>query len=73
MVAPLILEDARYGGNCLKKQGFRHSAQLYRKLTCTDSSEIGQFLAVGGRQKRISMRQNALSDRLFLRAADRSG
>jgi len=30
MFAPLILEGARYGGNWLKKQAFRHSAQLYR-------------------------------------------
>jgi hypothetical protein len=33
MVAPLILEEARYGGNWLKKQAFRHSAQLYRYET----------------------------------------
>jgi hypothetical protein len=31
MVAPLILETARYGGNRLKKQGFQHSSQLYRR------------------------------------------
>jgi hypothetical protein len=31
MFAPLILERARYGGNRLKKQAFRHSAQLYRR------------------------------------------
>jgi hypothetical protein len=30
MVAPLILEIGRYVENCLKKQGFRHSAQLSR-------------------------------------------
>src|SRR5438128_3566140 len=53
MFAPLILEEARYGGNCLKKQGFRHSAQLYRKLTCTDSREIGQFLGLRRRIKRF--------------------
>jgi hypothetical protein len=31
MFAPLILEVARYGVNCLKKQAFLHSAQLYRR------------------------------------------
>jgi hypothetical protein len=31
MFAPLILEEARYGGNRLKKQAFRHSSQLYRR------------------------------------------
>jgi len=33
MFAPLILEEARYGGNRLKKQAFLHSAQLYRSET----------------------------------------
>jgi hypothetical protein len=29
----LILDMRRYGGNCLKKQGFWHSSQLNRQST----------------------------------------
>jgi hypothetical protein len=53
MVAPLILETARYGGNCLKKQGFRHSSQLYRreKLKILHFSRVFSHPHVNGHPK----------------------